>query len=175
MRHQTLDTNVCGSFLSQARRANGSGKRTEKDRKKSSADKRNFFATMSADVIKLVKQAALEDDTNASEILEKAAKEWLDRRKKKWVFGNVASGAWRISVCVLSWGSDGRMDHVFGITTTEISRRPGTKVYFVTSVTHREWSDRRSGKARIVEAADAGQAPALPHLRGLPDPHECLP
>jgi hypothetical protein len=58
-------------------------KEPEKDRKGSSADKRNFFATMSADVIKLVKQAALEDDTTASEILEKAAREWLDRRKKK--------------------------------------------------------------------------------------------
>jgi hypothetical protein len=58
-------------------------KEPDKDRKVSSADKRNFFATMSADVIKSVKQAALEDDTTASEILEKAAREWLDRRKKK--------------------------------------------------------------------------------------------
>lgn len=53
------------------------------ERKASSADKRNFFATMSADVIKSIKQAALEDDTTASEILEAAAKQWLERRKKK--------------------------------------------------------------------------------------------
>jgi hypothetical protein len=38
---------------------------------------------MSADVIKAIKQAALEDETTASEILEAAAKEWLERRKKK--------------------------------------------------------------------------------------------
>lgn len=49
----------------------------------SSAAKRNFFATMSADVIKAIKQAALEDEITASEILEAAAKEWLERRKKK--------------------------------------------------------------------------------------------
>jgi hypothetical protein len=51
--------------------------------KGSSAAKRNFFATMSADVIKAIKQAALEDDTTASEILEEAANQWLDRRRKK--------------------------------------------------------------------------------------------
>jgi hypothetical protein len=42
--------------------------------------KRNFFATMSAEVIKSIKRAALEDDTTASEILEAAAKDWLTRR-----------------------------------------------------------------------------------------------
>jgi len=51
--------------------------------KGSSAAKRNFFATMSAEVIKAIKLAALEDDTTASEILEEAANQWLDRRKKK--------------------------------------------------------------------------------------------
>lgn len=45
--------------------------------------KRNFFATMSYDVIKAVKQVALEDDTTASEILEEAARDWLERRKYK--------------------------------------------------------------------------------------------
>lgn len=44
--------------------------------------KRNFFATMSGEVIKAIKRAALEDDTTASEILEEAAKDWLERRKK---------------------------------------------------------------------------------------------
>ncbi|MFK4522943.1 hypothetical protein ABIF90_000924 [Bradyrhizobium japonicum] len=51
--------------------------------KGSSAAKRNFFATMSAGVIKAIKQAALEDDTTASDILEEAAHQWLERRKKK--------------------------------------------------------------------------------------------
>jgi hypothetical protein len=47
------------------------------------AGKRNFFATMSADVIKSIKRAALEDDTTASEILEEAAMDWLTKRKAK--------------------------------------------------------------------------------------------
>jgi hypothetical protein len=49
-------------------------------KEKRSSAKRNFFATMSADVIKAIKQAALEGDTTASEILEEAAKDWLRRR-----------------------------------------------------------------------------------------------
>jgi hypothetical protein len=38
---------------------------------------------MSADVIKAVKLAALEDGMNAWEIMEEAAEEWLERRKAK--------------------------------------------------------------------------------------------
>jgi hypothetical protein len=45
--------------------------------------KRNFFASMSGEVIKSIKEAALEDDTTASEILEQAARDWLERRKSK--------------------------------------------------------------------------------------------
>jgi hypothetical protein len=44
-------------------------------------DRRQFLTTMSADVIKAVKQAALDDDRNAWEIMEEAAQQWLDRRK----------------------------------------------------------------------------------------------
>lgn len=58
-------------------------KKAGKEGKGRSADKRNFFATMSADVIKSIKQAALEEDTTASEILEDAAKQWLERRRTK--------------------------------------------------------------------------------------------
>ncbi|HYZ61228.1 MAG TPA: hypothetical protein VE650_02155 [Acetobacteraceae bacterium] len=36
---------------------------------------------MSGEVIKSIKRAALEDDTTASEILEEAARDWLERRK----------------------------------------------------------------------------------------------
>jgi hypothetical protein len=36
---------------------------------------------MSADVINAVKQAALDDDRNAWEIMEEAAQQWLERRK----------------------------------------------------------------------------------------------
>lgn len=45
--------------------------------------KRNFFATLSAEVVKSVKQAALDDDTTASNVLEQAARDWLERRKHK--------------------------------------------------------------------------------------------
>jgi hypothetical protein len=41
-------------------------KRAGRERKTASDDKRNFFATMSGDLIKSIKQAALEDDTTAS-------------------------------------------------------------------------------------------------------------
>lgn len=44
-------------------------------------DRRQFLTTMSADVIRAVKQAALDDDRNAWEIMEEAAQQWLDRRK----------------------------------------------------------------------------------------------
>jgi hypothetical protein len=42
-----------------------------------------FLTTMSADVIRAVKQAALDDDVNAWEIMEEAARQWLERRKSK--------------------------------------------------------------------------------------------
>ena len=44
--------------------------------------RRNFFATLDAELIKSIKRIALEDDASASEILEEAAREWLERRKK---------------------------------------------------------------------------------------------
>jgi hypothetical protein len=40
-----------------------------------------FLTTMSADVIRAVKQAALDDNRNAWEIMEEAAQQWLERRK----------------------------------------------------------------------------------------------
>jgi hypothetical protein len=43
--------------------------------------KRYFLATMDADLIKEMKQAAIAEDTSASECLEIAAREWLERRK----------------------------------------------------------------------------------------------
>ncbi len=52
-------------------------------RKQPVGDRRQFLTTMSADVIKAVKLAALEDGTNAWEIMEEAAKEWLARRRTK--------------------------------------------------------------------------------------------
>jgi hypothetical protein len=42
--------------------------------------KRYFLATMDVDLIKDMKQAGIADDKSASECLELAAKEWLERR-----------------------------------------------------------------------------------------------
>jgi hypothetical protein len=42
--------------------------------------KRYFLATMDASLIKDMKQAGIADDKSASECLEIAAREWLERR-----------------------------------------------------------------------------------------------
>jgi len=44
-------------------------------------NRRQFLMMMSPDVIKAVKQAAIADDRAAWDIMEEAAKQWLDRRK----------------------------------------------------------------------------------------------
>lgn len=54
-----------------------------KGRKPAEGDKRQFLLTMDPEVIKNIKLAAIEDDTSASEAMEEAAKQWLERRKKK--------------------------------------------------------------------------------------------
>jgi hypothetical protein len=51
-----------------------------KGRKPAEGDKRQFLTTMDPEVIKAVKKAAIEEDKSASEILEKAAREWLERQ-----------------------------------------------------------------------------------------------
>ena len=63
-------------------------KTAEKERKKpgrplpeGAADRRQFLAVMNGDVIKAIKVAAAEDSITASELLEKAARELLERRK----------------------------------------------------------------------------------------------
>jgi hypothetical protein len=43
-------------------------------------DRRQFLTTMSPDVIKRIKHAALADDRNAEEIMEEAAVQWLERQ-----------------------------------------------------------------------------------------------
>jgi hypothetical protein len=58
-------------------------KSTKTPSKQPVGDRRQFLTTMSADVIKAVKLAALEDGTNAWQIMEEAAKEWLARRRAK--------------------------------------------------------------------------------------------
>jgi hypothetical protein len=46
-------------------------------------DRRQFLTMMSPDVIKAVKQAAIADDRAAWDVMEEAAKQWLDRREGK--------------------------------------------------------------------------------------------
>jgi hypothetical protein len=53
-----------------------------KGRKPAEGDKRQFLLTMDPEVIKNIKLAAIEDDTSASETVEEAAKQWLERRAK---------------------------------------------------------------------------------------------
>jgi hypothetical protein len=52
-------------------------------RKPPEGEKKQFLTTMDPGVIKSMKLAALEDDITASEALEIAAKEWLERRKSR--------------------------------------------------------------------------------------------
>jgi hypothetical protein len=54
-----------------------------KGRKPAEGVKRQFLTTMDPEVIKAIKTAAIEDDTTASELMEEAAVQWLERRKIK--------------------------------------------------------------------------------------------
>jgi hypothetical protein len=58
-------------------------KLVRKGLKPAEGDKRQFLTTMDPEVIKSVKKAAIEEETSASVILERAAKEWLERRKSE--------------------------------------------------------------------------------------------
>jgi len=46
-------------------------------------DKRQFLTTMDPDVIRSIKQAALDLDRTASDIMEEAGKQWLQSKTKK--------------------------------------------------------------------------------------------
>jgi hypothetical protein len=52
-------------------------------RKPPPGDKRQFLTTMDPDVIRAIKQAALDVDRTASDVMEEAAKQWLERHKHK--------------------------------------------------------------------------------------------
>jgi Ribbon-helix-helix protein, copG family len=48
-------------------------------------DKRQFLTTMDPDVIRAIKQKALDLDRTASDVMEEAARDWLERHKhKEW-------------------------------------------------------------------------------------------
>lgn len=50
-----------------------------KGRKPPSGNKRQFLTSMDPEVIRRIKQAAIGRDRTASEVMEEAAKEWLER------------------------------------------------------------------------------------------------
>ena len=52
-------------------------------RKPPQGDKRQFLTTMDPDVIRAIKQVAIELDRTASDLMEEAAKQWLARHKQK--------------------------------------------------------------------------------------------
>jgi hypothetical protein len=51
----------------------------KKGRKPPQGDKRQFLTSMDPEVIRQIKQAAIGLDKTASEVMEQAAKEWLER------------------------------------------------------------------------------------------------
>jgi hypothetical protein len=54
-------------------------------RKPPLGDKRQFLTTMDPEVIRAIKPAALDADRTSSDLVEEAAKQWLERHKhKKW-------------------------------------------------------------------------------------------
>lgn len=50
-------------------------------RKPPQGDKRQFLTTMDPNVIRAIKQRALDLDRTASDVMEEAAKEWLERHR----------------------------------------------------------------------------------------------
>jgi len=52
---------------------------SRRGRKPPEGDKRQFLTSMDPDVIKAIKQAAIDKDRTASDVMEEAAKQWLER------------------------------------------------------------------------------------------------
>ena len=52
-------------------------------RKPPEGEKRQFLTTMDPDVIRAIKQVALDLDRTASDIMEETAKQWMARHKHK--------------------------------------------------------------------------------------------
>jgi hypothetical protein len=69
--------------MTDQKRPPGKGRKKPGRKPAEGVDKRKFLATMEAEVIKALKLAAIQKNTSASEILEEAAEEWLERFKSK--------------------------------------------------------------------------------------------
>jgi hypothetical protein len=57
-------------------------KAPKRGRRSPLGDRRQFLTMMSPQIIKEIKKAALEDDRAAWDVMEEAARQWLDRRKQ---------------------------------------------------------------------------------------------
>ena len=55
----------------------------KRGRKPPDGEKKQFLSSMDPEVIRAIKVAAAAMDTTASQVLETAAKEWLERHKPK--------------------------------------------------------------------------------------------
>jgi hypothetical protein len=56
-------------------------KAPKRGRRSPVGDRRQFLTMMSPDLIKSIKLAAIEDDRAAWDIMEEAARQWLERRR----------------------------------------------------------------------------------------------
>jgi len=56
---------------------------SRRGRKPPEGDKRQFLTSMDPDVIKAIKQAAIDKDRTASDVMEEAAKQWLERHRAR--------------------------------------------------------------------------------------------
>jgi Ribbon-helix-helix protein, copG family len=52
-------------------------------RKPPPGEKRQFLTTMDPEVIRAIKQAAIKLDRTASDLMEEAAKQWLERHREE--------------------------------------------------------------------------------------------
>jgi hypothetical protein len=58
-------------------------KAAKRGRRNPLGDRRQFLTMMSPDIIRSIKKAALEDDRAAWDVMEEAARQWLQRREEK--------------------------------------------------------------------------------------------
>jgi hypothetical protein len=69
--------------MTDQKRPPGKGRKKPGRKPAAGIDKRKFLATMESETIKNLKLAAIQKNTSASEVLEEAAEEWLERWKSK--------------------------------------------------------------------------------------------
>ncbi|MHC2467417.1 hypothetical protein [Bradyrhizobium embrapense] len=58
-------------------------KTVKRGRRNPLGDRRQFLTMMSPDIIRAIKKAAIEDDRAAWDVMEEAARQWLERRNEK--------------------------------------------------------------------------------------------